>query len=150
SRIADQACNDGNVRSIFHCLVITEQCSDCQRSKRNRARDETWLMRLVAWNCNMAMHRKVDALLSLRADVAVSSECAAPERLREKSKNDWIEDEPVRMGRSRDKGLGVFAFNGYRLEAPPAIVPTLRRSGQRVSCLGERNARPGDAADAVL
>jgi exodeoxyribonuclease III len=36
-------------------------------------------MRLVAWNCNMALHRKVDALLALRPDIAVVSE--APSRL---------------------------------------------------------------------
>jgi exodeoxyribonuclease-3 len=83
-------------------------------------------MRLVAWNCNMALHRKVDALLSLRPDVAVISECAEPQRLREKSKDDWIKGEPVWMGRSLDKGLGVFAFNGYSLEAQPATALRLR------------------------
>ena len=31
-------------------------------------------MRLVAWNCNMALHRKVDALLALRLDIAVISD----------------------------------------------------------------------------
>ena len=33
-------------------------------------------MRLVAWNCNMALQRKFDAVLSLRPDVAVIAECA--------------------------------------------------------------------------
>jgi hypothetical protein len=33
---------------------------------RSRARGEAQVMRLVAWNCNMALHRKVDALLSLQ------------------------------------------------------------------------------------
>jgi len=31
-------------------------------------------MRLVTWNCNMAMPRKVDALLNLKPDVAVICE----------------------------------------------------------------------------
>ena len=31
-------------------------------------------MRLVAWNCNMALHRKFEALQSLNPDVAVISE----------------------------------------------------------------------------
>ena len=35
-------------------------------------------MRLVVWNCNMAAHRKVEALLTLRPDVAVLAECAGP------------------------------------------------------------------------
>ena len=38
-------------------------------------------MRIVAWNCNRALHRKIDALMTLRPDVAVISEAAKPERL---------------------------------------------------------------------
>jgi hypothetical protein len=94
-------------------------------------------MRLATWNCNMALHRKVDALLSLRPDVAVISECAQPQRLREKSTADWIEDEPLWMGRNRDKGLAVFAFNGYRLEALPATAPS-----QRYICRYASRGRP--------
>lgn len=83
-------------------------------------------MRLVAWNCNMALHRKVDALLALRPDVAVISECAEPERLRKLSKSIWIESEPVWIGASAVKGLGVFAFNDYRAELHEEFSPTLR------------------------
>ena len=45
-------------------------------------------MRLVAWNCNMALHRKLDPLLALKADIVVLSECARPEIVREKCA-DW-------------------------------------------------------------
>lgn len=38
-------------------------------------------MRIVAWNSNRALHRKIDALMTLRPDVAVISEAAKPERL---------------------------------------------------------------------
>ncbi|MFM9941504.1 MAG: hypothetical protein ACKVP7_18625 [Hyphomicrobiaceae bacterium] len=72
-------------------------------------------MRLVAWNCNMALHRKVDALLALRPDIAVISECAEPIRLRARSASDWLEAEPVWVGDNLSKGLAVFAFNGYRV-----------------------------------
>ncbi len=41
-------------------------------------------MRLVAWNCAMALHRKFEALLRLRPDVAVIAECAEPGRLAER------------------------------------------------------------------
>ena len=37
-------------------------------------------MRLVAWNCNMALHRKFDALLALRPDVAIISGTVLQER----------------------------------------------------------------------
>ena len=77
-------------------------------------------MRLVAWNCNMALHRKIDALLRLEPDVAVISECAEPERLRARSAEDWLQGEPVWIGDNPNKGLAVLTFNGYsaRLHQP--------------------------------
>lgn len=83
-------------------------------------------MRLVAWNCNMVLHRKYEALLSLRPDVAVISECAAPERLRRLSGGGWIESEPVWIGHRETKGLMVLAFNGYRAHLSPDYWPNLR------------------------
>jgi len=94
-------------------------------AQRRLARDEP-AMRLVIWNCNMALHRKLDALLSLRPDVAVISECAAPVRLRRHADCRWIESEPIWVGRTEIKGLGVFAFNGYRLGLARDHVPYLR------------------------
>lgn len=38
-------------------------------------------MRFVVWNCNMALHQKLDLLLALRHDVAVN-DCGALETLR--------------------------------------------------------------------
>ncbi|MGI9386060.1 MAG: hypothetical protein ACR2OX_01390 [Methyloligellaceae bacterium] len=70
-------------------------------------------MRLVAWNCNMALHRKAEALLALRPDIAIISECAEPSRLQATSSSDWMECPPVWIGKNRTKGLGVFGFNGY-------------------------------------
>ena len=83
-------------------------------------------MRLVAWNCNMALHRKFDALLALRPDVAVISECAEPSILATRSPVEWIEAAPVWIGRSATKGLGVFAFNGYRLQLAETYSPRHR------------------------
>lgn len=70
-------------------------------------------MRIVSWNCNMAMHRKADALLALKPDIAVVSECAEPFQLGKKSQTDWLESEPVWIGQNPAKGLAVFGFNGY-------------------------------------
>ena len=83
-------------------------------------------MRLVAWNCNMALHRKVDALLALRPDVAVISECAESVRLQSLSRTRWIESDPVWIGRSATKGLAVFCFNGYRARLSDQYTPSLR------------------------
>ncbi len=83
-------------------------------------------MRLVAWNCNMALHRKAEALLALGPDIAVISECAEPERLRGKSGAGWFEAKPVWVGRNPNKGLAVFGFNGYSAELAANYSPRLR------------------------
>ena len=71
-------------------------------------------MRLVSWNCNMALDRKFAALLSLRPDIAVIPECAKPDILR--NKTDLPDDvEIVWIGDNPNKGLGIFGFNGYRV-----------------------------------
>jgi exodeoxyribonuclease-3 len=83
-------------------------------------------MRLVVWNCNMALHRKIDAVLALQPDVAVISECAQPLQLAAKSTSDWFETEPVWIGRNPHKGLGVFAFNGVCVALSATYDPKLR------------------------
>jgi len=83
-------------------------------------------MRLVAWNCNMALHRKDEALLALRPDIAVISECAEPERLHRLIRSNWIENDPIWIGHQATKGLAVFTFNGYRAHLSPNYWPNLR------------------------
>ena len=84
------------------------------------------LMRLVAWNCNMALHRKFDALYSLRPDVSVIAECAEPDRLR----RNWIssnqEADLVWVGPNPNKGLAVLAFNEYSLSLADEYDSSLR------------------------
>ena len=92
------------------------------------------MMRIVAWNCNMALDRKVEALLDLRPDIAVISECARPELLRTRSRRDWLPAHAVWIGRNPHKGLAVFAFNGYGVRSRTATIPisaTSRRSMSR-------------------
>jgi exodeoxyribonuclease-3 len=84
------------------------------------------MMRIVAWNCNMALERKVEALLDLRPDIAVVSECARPELLRSRSSRDWLPADPIWIGRNPHKGLAVFAFNGYSARLADAYDPHLR------------------------
>ncbi len=83
-------------------------------------------MRLVTWNCSMALHRKIDALLALKPDVAIVCECASPEILADRGSVSWMEAEPVWMGRNPNKGLGVFSFNGYSARLNDDFHPTLR------------------------
>lgn len=72
-------------------------------------------MRLVTWNCNMALHQKLPALAGLRADIAILPECANLEILSSRApalqyaSADWV-------GRYKHKGLGVFSFGDWTLE----------------------------------
>jgi exodeoxyribonuclease III len=69
-------------------------------------------LRIVTWNCNMALRLKFDRLLSLRPDVAVIQECADPAGAKSWQPDctacDWI-------GFNTDKGLGIFTFGGLTL-----------------------------------
>jgi exodeoxyribonuclease-3 len=84
------------------------------------------MMRIVAWNCNMALERKVEALLDLRPDIAVISECAQPDLLCARSSRDWLPANPIWIGRNPHKGLAVFAFNGYSARLAETYDPHLR------------------------
>lgn len=83
-------------------------------------------MRLVAWNCAMALHRKLAAIEALRPDIAVIAECAAPARLAVRLGQGSLAGDPVWIGRNPDKGLAVFAFNGYRATLAAAYRPSLK------------------------
>ncbi len=70
-------------------------------------------MKVIAWNCkNGKFQSKKDAILELGPDILVVPECDKPENLMFEnavapSGRDWIGDK---------NGIGVFCFNGYRLE----------------------------------
>ncbi len=69
-------------------------------------------MRLVVWNCNMALHKKIEKLQSLNADVAIVPESAIPEKVlgpeidRSRSRFIW-------RGNNLNKGLAVVAGQNY-------------------------------------
>jgi exodeoxyribonuclease III len=70
-------------------------------------------MRIVSWNCNMALHEKFARVASLAPDVAILPECADLERLRTKAPS--VSTNAVWVGDNPNKGLGVFAFGSYRV-----------------------------------
>lgn len=82
-------------------------------------------MRIVTWNCNMALHRKFDALISLRPDIAIVPECADPETLRRKM--EFPDDvRVVWVGENSNKGLGIFAFNKHNIDIASDHDPEIR------------------------
>ena len=87
---------------------------------------ESHFMRLVAWNCCMALHRKIDVLMALEPDVAVIFEYAEPDRVWKKEP-DFAPDASVWSGRNIHKGLGVFTFNGYDAALAKAFDPSIRQ-----------------------
>ena len=82
-------------------------------------------MRLVFWNCNGAFHRKSDAVLALRPDIAVISETATPELLETRRITLPADAKMLWTGTKPNKGLGVLAFNGYQLRRAEPHHPTL-------------------------
>jgi hypothetical protein len=89
-------------------------------------------MRLVVWNANMAVHRKLDTVLErLNPDVLVLSECAAESTLAAKypGQAPWtsmawagkVPDPP----KNPDKGLAVMTFGDYRIQATRPVEPVM-------------------------
>ena len=76
-------------------------------------------MRLVTWNCNMAMHRKLEALRSLSPDIAVLCECARPDIVAERAGLADLGVDSVWIGTNHHKGLAVLGFNRYRVALDP-------------------------------
>lgn len=83
-------------------------------------------MRLVFWNCNMALHRKMNALMALRPDIAVIGECADPDTLAQRGVNGLTYDTCVWTGKNCHKGLAALSFGGYRLARADPFYPTLK------------------------
>lgn len=82
-------------------------------------------MRIVAWNCNGAYHRKAASLMRLAPDIAVVSECAQPHLLAERGLTGIRRDNCVWVGTNANRGLAVFGFNGWRVELDRTWRPTL-------------------------
>jgi exodeoxyribonuclease-3 len=75
-------------------------------------------MRIVAWNCNMALHRKYEHLLSLQPDIAVISECANAELIAQKITS-FRPSSSIWIGDNRHKGLAVFTFGPFKAMLSP-------------------------------
>lgn len=78
-------------------------------------------LRIVTWNCQMALRKKLAALASLRPDIAVVQECERPDKLGETGATTvcWHGDNP-------HKGLAILTFGGWRAEALPQHDPEVK------------------------
>lgn len=80
-------------------------------------------MRIVVWNCNGALGRKLDALAELEPDVAVVPEAADPDRLEKVLSARSL--SYCWTGRLPTKGLGVIGFRGWQVEIAREIEPRI-------------------------
>ena len=84
------------------------------------------MMRIAVWNCAMRLRgEKLKALEDLQPDIAIVSECESPQRLW--GKQPLLAPIPMEwIGDNENKGLGVLAFNGYRIKRHLDYDPSLR------------------------
>ena len=78
-------------------------------------------MHIVTWNCNGALRKKLDAVGTLKFDIAVIQECEDPARSTDACYRAWANNY-LWVGKNKHKGLGVFAAPGIKL-APADLDP---------------------------
>lgn len=71
-------------------------------------------MRIVTWNCNGALRRKLSAVESLKADVLVVQECEDP-ALSSLTYREWA-GNTLWVGESKNRGIGIFSRSGHKVE----------------------------------
>lgn len=81
-------------------------------------------MRIITWNCNMAFRNKAHLLLEYNPDILVISECENPALKFPASIKQ--PDNVVWHGNKPHKGLGVLAYNGYKLKLLPLHEPAFQ------------------------
>jgi len=86
-------------------------------------------MRIVIWNCRMALAKKREFLYQLRPDIAVIPECSRSSML-ECSADGF---ETRWWGDNRNKGLGVLAAKPWSFDLPHGSGTATQKSRQKAS-----------------
>lgn len=79
-------------------------------------------MKLIAWNCHQSFRTKAEKVLLKQPDILVLPECEMPDRIQAKgiefSDSHWVGD-------NKNKGLGIFTFNGWKIESLEEVSPRI-------------------------
>lgn len=70
-------------------------------------------MKIITWNCNGALRKKLDYVDSLNADILVIQECEDPSKSTKLYRH-WADDY-LWTGLTKNRGIGVFTRNGNRI-----------------------------------
>lgn len=73
-------------------------------------------MKIITWNCNMAFRKKADMILTEQPDILIVPECECADKLLFPSNTPQPTDF-LWFGNSSHKGLGVFSYGDFRLQA---------------------------------
>lgn len=72
-------------------------------------------MKVITWNCNMGFRKKAGYILEHHPDILVVPECENLDKLHF-ADGVPLPSDSIWQGKNPHKGLGVFAYNGYKLE----------------------------------
>lgn len=73
-------------------------------------------MKIITWNCKMKFREDLQEVFPLKPDLLVISECENIDRLNLPREGLPEPSDAFWIGDNQSKGLGVFTFNGYKLE----------------------------------
>ncbi len=72
-------------------------------------------MKIISWNCNGALRKKLEPLSSLDADLYIIQECEDPAKTNDKNYQSWANNY-LWYGHNKNKGVGVFAKKDLTLK----------------------------------
>lgn len=73
------------------------------------------MLKIVNWNCNGALRKKLDYILSFEADIYIIQECENPILTNDTNYKQFAKNH-LWIGNNKNKGLGVFAKESISIE----------------------------------